>query len=199
MIFRLLIAVLITCLFIRFVRSPLFYQLIGKIPDRSKKIKLPKMTDEIRAIFETEYDDEILNGLTSRDSHKIWSASCEIASLRDRERLKNIANHIDEIQLLTEGVDLGGMIRSNSSHLNFAINKLKFVLAGDACLCHLYPKRDFYDPDKEQESGNVQIDHKEALEGGWYEYCLVSCLECGNKFKVEEKDYHFSYWVWTDA
>lgn len=141
----------------------------------------------------------ILQDLTSRDAHRIWSGACAVRNLRDRDELHLLASHISEIREATLDVSLGGALRPNSSHLDFAIHKLEFVKDPSACLCSLYTMDDLYDPAKEQESGNVKILGTTLLDGGWVDFYECECLECGAKYRVEEREYHYTWWAWKRA
>src|SRR5687768_447474 len=99
----------------------------------------------------------LLEDITSKDPYRIWSSSGAIRELRDIEELKYLASHLEEIKQKTAGVFLGGALRSNSTHLDFAIRKLEFVKTSQECLCRLYLLDDLYDPDRELKAGNIRI------------------------------------------
>lgn len=138
----------------------------------------------------------LLDDLTSRDPKRIWEAACAIRKLRDHGELTALAAALDQIKSSTKGVDLGGMLRPNSSHLNFAIRKLEFVRDRSDCLCELYMQDDMYDPEKEAAEGNVGLTESVVSDDGWVEYYACGCALCGAKFRVEPREYHYTWWEW---
>jgi hypothetical protein len=141
----------------------------------------------------------ILDDITSTDPHKIWSSSCAIRELRDVEELKYLVSHLEEIKQKTKEVFLGGALRSNSTHLNFAIRKLEFVKTSKECLCRLYPLDDLYDPNREHKAGHIRITGVIRIEGKWVDYYECECTLCGQRFRVEEREYHYTWWAWRLA
>ncbi len=136
---------------------------------------------------------DLLADLLSGDPTRIWSASCAIRTLRDRAELQRLSDHADSIERATRDVPLGGMVRSNSTHLQFALSKLAFVAASSECLCTLYEKDDLFDPYKEEEAGNVRIVSKDLYD------CVCVCNLCGAQYQVEEQEYHYLWWRWKRA
>ena len=141
----------------------------------------------------------LLDDITSKDPHRIWSSSCAIRVLRDMDELKYLAAHIEEIKQKTEGVPLGGALLSNSTHLDFAIRKLEFVKSSDECLCRLYLLDDLYDPNREHKDGNIRITGVVRIEDKWVDYYECECLLCGQRFRAEEREYHYPWWAWRLA
>jgi hypothetical protein len=138
----------------------------------------------------------ILEKLTSKDSHQIWSASCDIAKCTDIDELKALSDHLDSIMESTKGINLGGGFCPNSYHLEFALKKLEYVKRSAGCLCSLYPEYMFYSPVKEQDSGCITIDKAVEIDGKWNDYYLCHCNQCLSKFKVKEREGHFTWWAW---
>ena len=136
----------------------------------------------------------LLEDITSRDTHRIWSSSCEIAVLRDETQLDFLAAHLAEIKEKTEGVELGGGFFPNAEHLRFAIRKLEFHKSKKGCLCLLYPHRLMYNPAKEEEAGNIRI--LETVEQDWAATYVCRCALCGTTFKVQQGEYHYTWWEW---
>ena len=134
--------------------------------------------------------------ITSKDAQRIWSSSCAIRTLRDPEQLRFLANHLDEIRSSVKGVELGGALRSNSTHFEFAIRKLELFKSSTECLCGLYPMDDLFDPNKEQEANNIDITDVIRIDGKWVDYYECRCNLCGQRFKVEEREYHYAWRAW---
>ena len=141
----------------------------------------------------------LLEDITSGDPHRIWSSSGAIRLLRDMDELKDLAGHIEEIKQKTEGVPLGGILRSNSTHLAFALRKLEFVKSSSECLCRLYLMDDLYDPNREQEAGNIRITGEVRIENKWVDYYECECVLCGQSLRAEEREYHYTWWAWRLA
>lgn len=138
----------------------------------------------------------LLDDLTSKDPTRIWAASSAIRTLRDSVLLAELAAQIEQIRASTQGVELGGVLRPNASHLNFALRKLEWVRNAEGCLCGLYPLDEMYDPDREAEVGNVRRLTTQYLEGGYIDFYETECTICGACFRVEERDYHYTWWSW---
>ena len=137
----------------------------------------------------------ILSDLTSGDAQRIWEGACAVRHLRNAEELQELVRHLEEIKRTTAGIPLGGMIRLNSTHLTFALHKLRFVRDSTECLCALYAFDDFYDPGREVEAGAVKMLER-VLKDGFVDYYHCECSVCGNLFRVEEREYHHTWWRW---
>lgn len=140
----------------------------------------------------------LLEDITSRDSHRIWSSCWDIIKLRDALELDVLAAHLDEIKRQARGIELGGALASNNQVLEFALAKLEYIQNKSGCLCALYPRFDRYNPKEEQTSGNIRI-VSETGGDTWYPTYLCECAVCGRAFSVDEADYHVTWWKWTDA
>jgi len=141
----------------------------------------------------------LLDDLLSEDSHRIWSAACAIRRSRDFETLKLLSLNLELIEESTKKVALGGGLRPNASHLDFAIRKLGFVKTSTSCLCGLYAMDDQYNPVEEMKAGNISISSTVLAGGEWIDYYDCSCMLCGARFHVEEREYHYTWWAWKPA
>lgn len=141
----------------------------------------------------------IFEDLTSKDSTRIWSGACAIRKLRDKQELSDLAERIEEIREATNDVPLGGALRPNSSHLDFAIKKLEHVRFSPECLCSLYMMDDLFDPNSEAKDGNVQIIGTTLIDEKWVDFYTCRCTSCDARFRVEEREYHYSWWAWKRA
>lgn len=138
----------------------------------------------------------LLEDLTSGDSQRIWSSSCAVATLRDTAELDVLAAHLPEIKRATRNIPLGGALFPNDDRLKFAIAKLEYVKNKAGCLCALYPRYLFYNPNKEQEAGNVRILTATGRET-WNPNYSCQCTVCGATYSVEEGDHHYTWWQWS--
>ncbi|WP_426341452.1 hypothetical protein ACN9MZ_06770 [Pseudoduganella sp. S-14] len=136
--------------------------------------------------------DDILSG----DATRVWSSACAIIKLRDSAELDALASILDEITASTKKLSLGGVVFPNDKHLQFALRKLRFHRGREGCLCRLYPEYLMFDPNQEQAAGNVRIEGITYLEGNWVDFYQCSCATCGTAFKVEEREYHYTWWGW---
>ena len=140
----------------------------------------------------------LLEDITSRDPHRIWSSSWGIVKLRDAFELDVLAAHLNEIKRETRNIELGGALASNNAVLEFALTKLEYVQNKSGCLCALYLRFDRFNPKEEQTAGNIRI---VSVTGGetWSPTYICQCALCGRTFSVDEAEYHFTWWKWTDA
>jgi hypothetical protein len=142
--------------------------------------------------------EEILENITSRDPHKVWSSSCEIISLcQDRTRIFPFIEHLPEIKKQTVGLDMGGAFAPNQRFVDFAIRVIEFHRDSSACTCNLYPEHESIDPRREAEKGNIEILGVSHIEGKWVDYYSAVCKKCRQKFKITERDYHYTWWGWS--
>lgn len=138
----------------------------------------------------------LLQDITSGDSRRIWSSSSAIIHTRDEETLDLLSAYLPEIRAKTAGIDLGGALFPNSEHLKFALRKLEFYKNKTGCLCQLYPDYLMYDPKKEESEGNIRIVNTTYLEGNWVDTYTCECVLCETRFRVEEREYHYTWWGW---
>jgi hypothetical protein len=138
----------------------------------------------------------LLEDITSGDSHRVWSSSCAVITLRDTSELNSLASNLQEIKGKTRNLALGGALFPNSEHLKFALRKLEYHKECVGCLCLLYPEYLMYDPQKEAEAGNVRIESITYIEGKWVDAYTCICTSCGTHFRVEEREYHYTWWGW---
>lgn len=140
----------------------------------------------------------LLEKITSGDAHQIWESACAIATLRDAPELDILCAHVPDIEKATRGIDLGGMLFPNREHLNFALRKLSYYRSRAGCLCHLYPQRLMFNPAREEEAGNIRI--LETTAGQPYNPLYrCQCVLCQTEFRVEEGEYHYTWWKWSEV
>ena len=140
----------------------------------------------------------LLEDITSCDPMRIWSSACAIIKLRDTPELDRLATHLGEIESATRNVGLGGALFPNSVHLRFALRKLAYHRDHPGCLCRLYPEYLLYNPQQEAATGNVRIDDVTYLDGNWVDAYTCTCLVCGARYRVEERESHYTWWGWKE-
>lgn len=141
----------------------------------------------------------ILDKFTSKNSHEIWSASCEVAKCNNLELLDSLAIDIKAIENATKGISLGGALCPNNYHLEFALKKLRYVNKRAGCLCVLYPEYMFFNPIDEEKNCSITITEIVQIDGKWIDYYICKCNKCHASYKVEERDGHFTFWSWAKA
>jgi hypothetical protein len=139
----------------------------------------------------------IFEDLLSGDPTRIWSGAGAVLRSWDLVQLRELALHIPEIRKKTAGVPLGGALHPNSVHLDNAIARLEHVRDQRGCLCVLYASDQFSDPAQEAERGNVRISETQRLDGGHVDYYTCVCLHCGTRYRVTEREYHYTSWGWS--
>jgi len=137
-----------------------------------------------------------LDDLISRDATRVWKACGVIRHLRDRAELSALIDDLDLIKRSTRNLKLGGMLRPNSTHLEFAIRKLEFVRDSGRCFCLLYTHDDMFDPEREQTSGNILIESTVKTPDGFVDHYVCVCLICRSRYRVTEREYHYTWWKW---
>ncbi len=136
----------------------------------------------------------ILDDLTSRDTHRIWSASHGVIKLRDREMLAELARHVDAIERATHGIELGGALRPNRVALEAAVRKLRFAADGAKCLCGFYLDYDLFGPEDEAKGGHIAIISQ--VDKPYAETYVCECNSCRQRYAVERFEYHYAWWKW---
>jgi hypothetical protein len=144
--------------------------------------------------------EQIIEDITSRDTHKVWSASCEIISLcQDRNRIFPLIEHLPEIKKQTQGLEMGGAFAPNQRFIDFAIRVIEFHRNSPECTCSLYPEHESIDPHREAGKGSIEILGTSYIEERWVDYYSAACKKCGQKFKIIEREYHYTWWGWTKS
>ncbi|MGL5011639.1 MAG: hypothetical protein ACRC6I_17315 [Paracoccaceae bacterium] len=141
--------------------------------------------------------EAVLGDLMSGEAHRIWLACGAIRQSWDRPALRALAAREGDIRAAVRGVDLGGMLRPNASHLDFALQKLRFA-AGEGCFCALYLEDDLFAPVREAEAGHVEISGEVVDHTAGATDYQCRCRSCGQGYGVhEETGYHYPWYVWT--
>jgi hypothetical protein len=141
--------------------------------------------------------EALLDGLLSKDAHRIWEAASRITRLRDRDALQWLAEHDAGIRAATAGVYLGGAFRPNEVILSQALRRMEMA-RGSACFCSLYAEDMFANPQREADDGFIEVlslqDNTETLETDW----LVTCKACGKQLQIKQNDgWHVPTYRWT--
>ena len=143
--------------------------------------------------------EEIIKDITSGDTHKVWSSSCEIISIgQSREKISPLINHLPLIKEKTNGLSMGGGFAPNRRFVDYAIRIIEFHKNNSGCTCELYAdKYECNDPEKEADKKNVVIENVTMIDGSWIDYYILRCTRCGQRFKTSEGQGHYTWWQWT--
>jgi uncharacterized membrane protein len=139
----------------------------------------------------------LLEDITSGDATRVWSSSCEIIRLRDTSELDCLAANIPKVLRSTKDLELGGTFLPNAVHLKFALRKLEYYKSHAGCLCRLYREYQMYNPQEEAKDGHIRIDGITYIDGKWVDAYACTCTSCGTKFRVEERESHYTWWGWS--
>jgi len=155
--------------------------------------------------------EEIIESITSRDTHKVWESACEIINCgQDRTLVAPLIKYLPEIKSSTAGLDMGGAFAPNQRFIDFAITTIEFHKDNEGCPCALFTKKykftndvvkkeiqyEGFNPDKEAKKGNIKIVDTTYIDNNWVNYYMVECAKCATRYKVEEREGHFMFWRW---
>lgn len=90
----------------------------------------------------------------------------------------------------------GGALFSNAERLRFVLRKLEHHRDRVGCLCRLYPEHLMHDPRKDAAAGNVRIENTTYQDGKWVDAYLCVRTICGARYRVEERESHYTWWGW---
>lgn len=155
--------------------------------------------------------EEIIQNITSRDTHKVWNSACEIINNgQNLEKINPLINYLPIIKEKTIDLKMGGAFAPNQRFIDFAIKTIEFHINRKGCSCSLYCEKfkltndivdrqvqyEMFNPDNEVEKKNIVILGTEFIEEKWINYYNVECLRCKTKYKVEEREGHYKFWYW---
>ncbi|WP_193608306.1 hypothetical protein [Nocardioides lijunqiniae] len=137
--------------------------------------------------------EDFLSADTGRVMHAVW----EVFATRDPAVLGPLEKSVVTIDRATEDLDLGGMLASNGTHLAHALHRIR-LFGKKQCLCAAYPSHQFYDVEKEVARQHVRVVGTVPNDRQWVPDRICECLACGRRFQVEQGEYHYPWWDWTD-
>ncbi|GMA33451.1 hypothetical protein [Litorihabitans aurantiacus] len=136
---------------------------------------------------------DVLADLTSRDVSRILRASSTI-NWGSRELAEALAPHVRRIDTETDNLDYAGMLHSNANHVVQAVSVITAAAEG-RCVCTTYHGWMFYEPEKLEQLGRVEI--LSHTEPGWSMTFECRCTLCDATYSVEQGDYHYMWWQWS--
>ncbi len=147
----------------------------------------------------TKTTKELIDDMLSKDPKRIWCASCEIISLgQNHDRIMELVPYLSQIKSKTNNVELGGLIHPNSRFLKQAIETIEWHMKEKSCPCCLLG----------ESSNPIQLEADEYItitdtvyinKSNYVDYYLVRCNRCETKYKVEEREYHSTWWNWVQC
>ena len=148
-------------------------------------------------IKSTKSTQEILHNILSGDTHKVWEVSCEIISLgQDTDRIKQFIPYLEDIKTSTRGLKMGGLFAPNQRFIDKAIETVEFYKKGTGCSCCLLGQDS--NPNHEVKNGNmINQDTVKINNSNYVDYYNIKCLKCSKEYKVYEREYHYTWWEWT--
>ena len=144
---------------------------------------------------ERSLESPLVQDLLSGDPARVLSATWEVIGTRDGEQLAPLVTALPALRTATAGLDLGGALIANATHVRHALHRLELVADG-ACLCAAYPDHLLYDVAREERRGHVRVVDTVPNERQWEPDRVCACAACGRRFQVEQGEYHYPWWQW---
>ncbi|WP_134768745.1 hypothetical protein [Nocardioides sp. 1609] len=167
-------------------------------PARAAVLVLPVQWLTGPGAEETALRSPLVADLLSGEKDRILPAVWAVVRTRDPEVLTPLVGASAAIRTATADVDLGGALASNRWHLDHALVRIERFGSG-TCLCGAYPDHQFYDPGKEAARGHVTVVGTVPNDRQWVPDRICECRDCGARFQVEQGEYHYPWWAWTEV
>jgi len=133
----------------------------------------------------------------SGNPHRILDACGVVIAMTTKDDLRYLANNRSEIEKATAPVDLGGGIISGETHLKQALRKLRVIAENRDCLCSIYDKWPFSNPEQEAAKAAVKILKKQVFKHKYYTIYTCECSACGQLFEVTDNiGWHVPTFTW---
>lgn len=158
---------------------------------------LPDQWMEGPGVEELALQSRLVDDFLSGEKDRILAAVWEVMRTRDPALLTPLVTALPAIARATAGADLGGMLVSNASNLERALQRIELFSTG-ACLCTAYRLQQFHDPAKEEQAGHIRIVGTVPNERQWEPDRICECTDCGRRYQVEQGEYHYTWWKWTE-
>lgn len=148
---------------------------------------------------ETDKNSEnIIQDMLSRDNHKMWKASCNICSLsQNHDKIVELLPYKDQMVTATINVNLGGATAPNNRFLKKAFEIIYFHENNTQCPCCLLGE-DSHPIHLVEDEYFTLLDTVCLEESSYIDYYLVSCNQCNKIYKVEQREYHYTWWNWIE-
>ena len=141
---------------------------------------------------------DIIKDMLSGDADKIWSASCAICSLsQNHDKMMELIPYKEKMYYATRNIELGGAIVSNHRFLTQAFKVLEVHEKGEECPCSLLGED--ASPKHLLEDGYFELmDVMYFSKSSYIDYYIIRCNRCKKLYKVEEREYHYTWWSWQE-
>lgn len=144
---------------------------------------------------ERALESPVVQDLLSADPSRVLSATWTVIGTRDPELLAPLVTALPAIRTATAGLDLGGALIQNATHVRHALERLALVADG-VCLCTAYPDHVLYDVAREEQRGHVRVVGTVPNQRQWEPDRICACTACGRRYQVEQGEYHYPWWQW---
>ncbi len=134
----------------------------------------------------------------SGDKDRVLAGVWAVFATRDPEILAPLARALPAVEKATADADLGGVLASNQSNLEHVLDRIELFGKG-VCLCAAYLSHQFYDPQKEERRRHIRIVETVPNDRQWVPDRICECRDCGKRFQVEQGEYHYTWWKWTEV
>ena len=139
----------------------------------------------------------LVEDFLSGDGKRVLSAVWTVFRTRDPAVLAPVSRALPAIEKATADADLGGVFVSNNANLDHALDRIRLFAQG-RCLCAAYRSHQFYDVEKEEARRHVRVVGTVPNDRQWVPDRVCECLGCGKRFQVEQGEYHYPWWKWTE-
>lgn len=144
---------------------------------------------------EAALESPLVQDLLSGEPSRVLGATWTVIGTRDPELLAPLVTALPAIRTATAGLDLGGALIRNATHVRYALARLQLVADGE-CLCTAYPDHLLHDVAKEEARGHVRVESTVPNERQWEPDRICVCTACGRRYQVEQGEYHYPWWQW---
>lgn len=149
--------------------------------------------------MEADASRTLVDDFSSKDGRRVLHAVWQVFKTRDPEVLEPLVKSFRAIDRATDDLDLGGALLSNGKNLEHALDRIR-IFGERRCLCAAYADHVLYEPAKEEAYGHVRIvEEIPVFYNGRPDRPkrVCECVDCGQRFEVEEGEYHYTWWKWT--
>ncbi|MCW1887422.1 hypothetical protein OKA04_21980 [Luteolibacter flavescens] len=140
-------------------------------------------------------ENELARALDSPDPGVVLEAAHAIRHEWDRAVLRALAEVGGRLQKRLPEMEFDGALRANRTHVETALKRIRLAMT-DRCLCAAYLTEDLYNPEREAEAGRVRLLEFIVVPEEYTTRSRCECMACGDIFTVEEREYHYSWWIW---
>ena len=151
-----------------------------------------------------ESTKELVEKMMSRDLFKMWEAGWEIHSLsQNPERVRELLPYKSQMEDAAKEIYIDKSAKyaiaeynSTKNAVASAFKVLEDYENGIGCPCQLLDENS--NPKQLEADGYISILEVKDSGYAWpaHEYFIAKCNRCGQKYRVEENEYHYTWWQW---